>query len=356
MLDLSIVIVSFNTRDLLLQCLRSVVGGVNLETQAVASSHESDSPSEEPLGVVDERSAVGDERLPAAKECLAVATEHLTASGGPLSAEIWVVDNSSTDGSTRAVAADFPDVRLISNERNRGFAAACNQAIRQCNGRYVLLLNPDTVLLGDALQELVNFADRHPRVGIVGGQLVYPDGSFQHSAFRFPTLPMAFLDFFPINHRLINSRLNGRYPASAYGQPFPVDHPLGAAMLVRKDVFDQIGFLDEDFFIYCEEIDLCIRARRAGWDIYCVPSARIVHYSAQSTRQVRARMLVELYRSRYRLFRKHYGGAYNHLVRAIIRLGVLGEVVGGLLRVFRKEVTFEQLKEMSSAYWAIFRM
>ncbi|MCL5959719.1 MAG: glycosyltransferase family 2 protein [Chloroflexi bacterium] len=303
MLDISVVIVSFNTRDLLLQCLRSVFDG-----------------------------------------------------SASLGMEVWVVDNASTDGSAQAVRELCPEVRLIPNDQNQGFAAASNQAMRQCSGRYVLLLNPDTIVLEDALRRLVDFLDEHPRVGIAGGRLVYPDGSFQHSAFHFPTLAMALLDFFPINHRLINSRLNGRYPAGAYDRPFPIDHPLGANLLARREVLEQVGLLDENFFMYCEEIDFCLRTKLRGWDIYCVPSAKIVHYSGQSTRQFHAQMLIELYRSRYRLFRKHYGLLYNAGARAIIRLGVLREVVRSRLQARRREITNQELSERTSAYWEIFRM
>ena len=334
MLDLSVVIVSFNTRELLLQCLRSVASGVAIDAAVVAEAH-------------DVRHEGG---------ANPVSREHRPIDVAPFSVEIWVVDNASTDGTVQAIRDSFPTVKLITNEQNRGFAAACNQALNWCNGRHILLLNPDTILLEDALRQLVEFLDAHPHVGIVGGQLVYPDGSFQHSAFRFPTLPMSFLDFFPINHRLVNSRLNGRYPLSAYDRPFPIDHPLGAALLVRKEVLDQIGLLDEGFFMYCEEIDLCIRTKQKGWEIYCVPSARIVHYSAQSTKQFRAPMFVELYRSRYRLFRKHYSGVYNQMARIIIRFAVLWEIARRWLKARRKEITSKESDEMLSAYWAVFRM
>ncbi len=305
MLDLSIVIVSFNTRDLLLQCLRSVFDSI---------------------------------------------------ASGPLSVEVWVVDNASTDGSAQAVRDRYPGANLIANERNRGFAVACNQAIRLSEGRYVLLLNPDTIVLDDALHHLVDFMDLQPRVGIAGGELLSPNGSCQHSAFRFPTLAMSFLDFFPINHRFTDSRLNGRYPADAYSQPFPIDHPLGAALLVRREALDQVGLLDEDFFMYCEEIDFCARVKHQGWQICCVPSARIVHYSGQSTKQFRAKMFEELYRSRYRLFRKHHGGAYLHAVRAIIRLGVCREILRSLVQSLRREINAQELRERISAYRSVLEM
>ena len=128
-----------------------------------------------------------------------------------------------------------------------------------------------------------------PRTGLVGPRLVYPDGTFQHSAFRFPSLGQAFLDFFLLHHRLLQSPWNGRYPRALYaaGRPFSVDHPLGACMMVRREVVEQVGSLDADYFMYCEEIDWAMRIKRAGWQIGCVPAAEVVHYAGQSARQFR---------------------------------------------------------------------
>src|SRR5262249_38249064 len=149
-------------------------------------------------------------------------------------AEVFVVDNASPDGSAAFVRDAFPSVQVIANQQNRGFAAANNQAFQLAAGRYVLLLNPRTEGLGDGVLRMLTYLDEHSDVGVVGGLLRYGDGGFQHSAFRFPTLAMTFLDFFPLNHRLTEAGLNGRYPASAYqSDAFAVDHPLGACMLVR---------------------------------------------------------------------------------------------------------------------------
>ncbi|MBI2953400.1 MAG: glycosyltransferase family 2 protein [Chloroflexi bacterium] len=308
MLDLSVAIVSYNTRELLRDCLRSVF--------ACAS-------------------------CPGRK---------------PLSLEVWVVDNASPDGSAAMVRRDFPAVKLIENDANAGFAAATNQALRGAAARHVLLLNPDTVVQGDALQRLIAFLEGHQEVGVVGPGLLNADGSFQHSCFRFPNLWMSFFDFFPLNRRLIDSRLNGRYPRRSYGAPFPIDHPLGACLMARQEVFDQVGLLDEDFYIYCEEIDWCMRVSRAGWEIYCVPEASVVHYGGQSTRQFRGRMLVELHRSRNKLFRKHYGGFFRWMARQIVRLGLARETARDLFCVALGRLGRQELDERISAYWQIFRM
>jgi len=271
-IDLSIIIVSFNVRDLLDACLKSV---------------------------------------------------HETARGA-LRQEVIVVDNASTDGSARMVRQHYPNVRLIVNRENRGFAAANNQGIGESRGRYVLLLNPDTQVLDDALAVMVDFLDTHPTFGAAGACLLYPDGSFQHSAFRFPGPMQCFFDFFPIHHRLLNSRLNGRYPRAWYerGEPFTIDHPLGACLMVRRETIEQVGLLDEGFFMYCEEIDWCWRMRKAGWQIACVPRARVIHHAGASTGQFRDTMFVALWRSRFRLFEKHLDPWRQRLISWIVRAGL----------------------------------
>ena len=259
--------------------------------------------------------------------CLESVYQSLNSSA--LVAQVWVVDNASDDGSAEMIASRFPHARLIASQENLGFAGGNNLAMRAIlqSGqmpRHILLLNPDTLVQDNAFEQMVSFLDAHDQVGIVGAQLAYGDGSFQHGAFHFPTLTMIALDFWMINHRLLNSRLNGRYPIKLYqaGQPFAIDHPLGAALMIRWQVIEQIGLLDTDFFMYCEEIDWCLRAKQAGWHAYCVPSAQVTHLEGRSARQFRNRMFIALWRSRYRLFAKHYSNLYQTLARAIVRLGM----------------------------------
>ena len=301
-IDLSIVIVSYNVRELLAACLESV-----FSLQYSVSS----------------------------------------ATNG-LNTEVLVVDNASHDGSAAMVRERFPSVHVIENLENRGFAAANNQAFLQTTGRYVLMLNPDTTVRPGALETLVKFMDDHPRVGACGGKLFYGDGTLQHSAFRFPTLSQIFLDFFPLNWRLTDSRLNGRYPREWYarGELFQVDHPLGADFLVRRKTAEQVGWLDDKFFIYCEEIDWAIRIKRAGWQIWCVPQAEIVHHEAQSTRQFRDAMFVELWRARKRLFAKHYSPQFRWLANQIVRLGLWNEARQARARA----VTQDELEKRLAAY------
>lgn len=284
MVDLSVIIVSYNTRDQLLRCVDSVI--VSIERAEASHSLSRDA--------------------------------RIISRGY----EIIVVDNASQDGSAVALRRYFPEIRLIQNEFNRGFAAACNQAIEISQGRLLLFLNPDTYVLDSAILELMRFLDQFPRAGMVTSKLLNADGSLQHSGFRFPTLWMTLLDFFPLSRRLTNSKLNGRYPLSAYQAPFEIDHPLGACMMVRREVVERVGPLSEDFFMYCEEIDWSFRIKRDGWRIYCQPQAELVHLGGQSTSQQADRMYVELFRSRLLLFRKYYNPFSRVLAKTVIGLGM----------------------------------
>lgn len=303
-MDLSIIIVSFNTRELLLRCLASIF-----------------------------------ETLERAVKAGPLSVENRAISRGY---EVIIVDNGSTDGSGAAVAKEYPQVRLIENEFNQGFAAANNQGMRVSRGRYLLLLNPDTEVQEGAVVELVRFLNRHPRVGMVTSSLRNPDGSFQHSAFRFPTLWMTFFDCFPVGSRLLHSRLNGRYGQATYHRPFEIDHPLGACMVVRRDVAHRVGMLSEDYFMYCEEVDWCLRIKRDGWQIFCEPQAKVVHHGGASTRQLPDRMFVELHRSRMTLFRKHYNPFFRIAARAITAAGLIWEYGRWAGRYARGEVPWER--------------
>jgi N-acetylglucosaminyl-diphospho-decaprenol L-rhamnosyltransferase len=273
------------------------------------------------------------------------------------------VDNASRDGSAAMVRKHFPQTRLIANEDNRGFAAANNQALRALGygvgntphpppPEYAMLLNPDTIVGGSALTTLARFMDENPWAGACGARLLHSDGSFQHSAFAFPTLFQVLLDFFPINYRLTDSRLNGRYPRPLYqaDEPFPIDHPLGAALMIRREVIEQVGLLDEQFFIYCEEIDWCLRIKAAGWGIWCVPEAEIVHHVARSTGQFRDKMFVALWKSRYQLFEKHYSRLFQWMVRRMVRLGLWAEVRRARAAARRGEITESELTSRLTAY------
>ncbi|MGH2366784.1 MAG: glycosyltransferase family 2 protein [Chloroflexota bacterium] len=242
--------------------------------------------------------------------------------------EVLVVDNASRDGSVALVRERFPGVTAIANQCNVGFGAACNQAIRRSSGRYVALVNPDAEVQGQSLAGLMKFLDEHPRAAVAGGQLRYADGSFQHSAFRFPSLAQVFLDVFPVHWRLLESRLNGRYPRAWDERAFQIDHPLGAFLCARRAAIDEVGLFDEGFFMYVEEVDWCYRFKHAGWEVWHCPDALAIHHGGQSTRQQSGAMFVQLHRSRQHFYRKHFSPWFRMAAMAITCAGLFAQAAG----------------------------
>jgi GT2 family glycosyltransferase len=281
-----------------------------------------------------------------------------------LDASVWLVDNASHDGTVESVRERFPQCHLIASQTNLGFAAGNNAALRAIgfpDGEReslpgaVLLLNPDTVVRPGALRGLLEVFRQAPEAGIAGARLFFGDGTFQHGAFAFPGLWQLAIDLFPSPPRLQETRLNGRYPLVSYegSAPFPIDHPLGAAMMVRHDAIQQAGLLDEGFHIYCEEIDWAMRIKAAGWGAYCVPNAEVVHYGAQSTSQVRPQSIVNLWASRLRLYAKHYSPLKRWLAHQILRAGMNRQ-----LRLAARDSSLEQSvqRELVEAYQTVLRM
>jgi GT2 family glycosyltransferase len=221
--------------------------------------------------------------------------------------------------------------------------------------RYVLVLNPDTLVHEKALGEMVRFMDRTPEAGVCGPRLVYGDGRFQHGAYRFPSLAQCFLDFWPLHWRLTESRVNGRYARRLYeaGEAFHIDHPLGAAMLVRREVIEETGGFDLSYRMYVEEIDWCMRVKRAGWEIYCTPQAEIVHYEGQSTKQVRPEMVLALWKSRYKFFEQYYSPLYRWLARRLVRAGMRSKVRSLQRALCRKELDEATAMPLIEAYLGV---
>jgi GT2 family glycosyltransferase len=251
--DVAIILVSWNTRDLTSQCIES---------------------------------------LPAALEAYRGC--------------VWLVDNASEDGSVDAIRANFPDVQIIENTHNVGFAAANNQAIRSSDSRYVLLLNTDTIAQPGSISALISFADQHMQAGMVGPMLLNPDGSYQGSFAPQPTVVSELLSASGMGTRIFGYWFPNAAPQHAQHAQ-QAGYIQGACMLARRDAIDQIGLMDEQYFMYSEEPDWCLRMVRAGWETWYTPTAQVIHYGGQSTRQRRHKMVVALYRSKVRFFAKHYG-------------------------------------------------
>ncbi len=269
-MDLSIVVVNWNVKNLLRDCLRSLLEAIQ------AAPH--------------------------------------------LSAEIIVVDSASADGSPDMVRAEFPQVRLIASEQNLGYAGGNNAGVAAAGGRYLFLLNPDTVVAPAALAELVRFMDVQPQAGAVGPQLRWPTGQVQSSRRRFPSLGSLFWESTLLGQWFPSNQFIRRYhcadmPANVTQ---PVDWVVGAAILIRREAWAQVGPIDPDFFMYFEETDWCRRAASAGWQIYYLPAAQIIHFEGKSSEQVVAARAIRFQKSKLRYTRKYFGAGWAVTLRLFL--------------------------------------
>lgn len=278
-LDLSIVIVNWNTKALLLDCLASVYHMIR-----------------------------------------------------DLSFEVFLVDNASSDGSVSAVRQEYSQVVIIENERNLGFAAANNKALRIMRGRYALLLNTDAIVTEGALTRLFRFMESSPRVAMGCGQLLNADGTKQNSIANFPGLLTLIA-----NETLLRILMPKKFPSKRmeYAAPIPVESCIGACLMVRKAAMDEVGLLDERYFFFMEETDWAFAMHRAGWKSWFVPDAFIYHLQGQSAgHNVRARIM--FYRARYQYLRKWFPQSWPlHALLLVVRLliNVLLNVCGLILTV-----------------------
>lgn len=241
----------------------------------------------------------------------------------PAGVETIVVDNGSKDGSPDAIAAKFPSITLIRNAANLGFARAVNQGVAASRGKYVCLLNNDARLSPDTLSTLAAYMDAHPDVGMTAPQLMHEDGRKQHSFDNFPSLATAFL-----NKSLLRLISPGKYPSKKqeYSSPREVESVIGACMMVRRDLIDRIGPLDESYFLFLEETDWCLRAWRSGSKVVFVPSSKVVHLQGKTRDKARVKGRIEYTRSFFTYFRKNRPASYPFL-RLFYPLKSLIEVV-----------------------------
>ena len=232
-----------------------------------------------------------------------------------LKVETFVVDNGSTDGTCSLLQERFPGVECLHSDRNLGFAKAVNWAAAQTKGDFLLLLNSDAVLHSQSLQAAIAWMREHPRCGVAGAQLLNADGSRQNSIANFPTLATELL-----NKSLLRRLLPHRYPGKeqVFESPVDVETVIGAFMLVRRELWDSLGGLDERFFFFVEETDFCFRARRAGWTAMHLPQVLVTHGGGLSAKQVLPAARVEYWRSRYAYFAKNHG----LLTRLVLRIGL----------------------------------
>lgn len=272
-MTLSIIIVNYNTERLLKSCLESVYAGAN---------------------------------------------------GTPM--DVWVVDNNSRDKSVPMVKSLFPMVQVIQNRANVGFSRANNIVISQSRSDYILLLNPDTLVIGDAIERVLRFMEKHPEVGIAGCKVLNRDGTLQLACRRsIPTPKVAFCRLIGLSRLFPQSPTMAQYNMT-YEDPdrtHEVDAVSGAFLMIRKKAVADIGLLDERFFLYGEELDWCLRAKRAGWAVAYYPAAQIVHYKGESTKYNSRKAAVEFYRAMYLFHKKHFAKDHSSVTNLLIYSGIL---------------------------------
>jgi GT2 family glycosyltransferase len=225
--------------------------------------------------------------------------------------EVIVVDNASVDGSADMVRTSFPQALLLANSANRGFAAANNQGIEVAKGRYVLLLNSDTLVLDGALDRMVRFAEAHPEAAATACRVLNSDRTWQSTCFMFPSALNLLIGALYLNQLLPRNRFCGRERMTWWdGQDVrAVEVVAGCFILARRDAIEQVGVLDESYFMYGEEADWCYRFRKAGWRVLFTPGAQIVHLGGVSSAQVKGPMCLQLRASLLLFLRKHRGMA-----------------------------------------------
>jgi hypothetical protein len=283
MIDLSVCIVTLNACDYLRDCLCSI----------------NDQPS-----------------------LLHISGAPVTPPGQPvelpiLEIELIVVDNCSTDATIAMLQSEFPAARLIRNDRNLGFARPINQALRVSQGRYMLLLNPDTIVLPEALNYLVAYLDSHPEVGICGPKVLNRDGTLQKACKRGVSRPWAAFSYFSgLSSLFPKSKFFGGYLLNYLDEDeiHEVDGISGSCMLIRRQMIDQIGYLDEHFFAYQEDADYCFQAKKMGWKVVYLPTSHIIHFGGQGGSRVQPyRSIYEWHRSYYLYYRKNLARDYIFL-------------------------------------------
>ena len=285
MVDISFIIVNWNTRSILINCLNSIYKTVT-----------------------------------------------------DIDSEIYVVDNNSTDGSQEVVKNGFPDVKLIENSTNTGFAHANNQALSVMQGRFAVLLNSDAVLQEGAIKSLLNFMNNTPNAGIAGVQLINEDGSRQNSIDNFPSLETEIF-----NKSILRLIFPNRYPGKSriYHNPIEVDSVIGACMMVRKEAIDEVGLLEEDYFIFLEETDWCFRMHKKGWKVYHVPDSKVFHLSGHSKKKAPGESQIEYYKSLYKFFRKNKDPVSYLTLRILkpckIFINLVLNILGNMITLFQNE-------------------
>jgi len=258
------------------------------------------------------------------RQDLEEALRSVSASDPELDLEVIVVDNASRDGSAAMVRQSFPRVTLIESPENLGFARAYNRAASAASGRYLLILNPDTVVQPGALGRLVAFMDSHPDAAAAGPCLLNSDGSLQFSCRRFPRAMVGVLRNTILGRLAPRNRFTRDYLMQDWDHRSTrhVDWVSGAAICIRREAWEQVGGFDEGYYMYSEDMDWCLRAEQAGWKVYYLPDAVIVHRIGRSSDQRPLAMVIQFHRSAVRFYRKHYAQHWPRGTRLLPIVGI----------------------------------
>ncbi|HUW19290.1 MAG TPA: glycosyltransferase [Sedimentisphaerales bacterium] len=290
-------------------------------------------------------------------DCLKSVYEHASS----LEFEVIVVDNASTDGSAGMVREVFPDATLIVNNTNRGYAAALNEGMRIARGRYFLVLNSDIIICDAAITKTVGYADKHPEAAVIGCQVWKSPDEIQPTCFRFPSLLNLFLDTLALNRVFEKNRFFGREHMRWWLRDTErvVDVVAGMFMLVRREAVEQVGLMDEDYFLLCEETDWCYRFSKAGWRMVFWPGAKIIHVHGgmQSRKKANLRMMVQFQKSRLIFFKKHYGTVRYLLARFLSALLCLFRCTTWAVLKFLRQLAGRDVKyeteKMRGLWWSL---
>ncbi len=288
-------------------------------------------------------------------DLLTACLHSLQASDSAITCEIIVVDSASTDDTVARVQRDFPDVMLLPQTENLGFTRCNNIGLAHATGRHLFLLNPDTEIIGEAVGVMVRYLDTHPEVGIVGPYTLNTDRTSQSTRRRFPTPALAFFESTWLQPYTPKAWLDRYYVIDRDDHDtFEVDWVQGSALMARREVYEQIGGLDERYTMFFEELDWCKRAKDADWQVVYIGSAQIVHHGGKSTDQVTARKHIYFQRSKLHYFGKHHGAGIAFILRLflLISYGVQLIIEGVKSLLGSKPV---MRRDRINAYWEVLR-
>ncbi len=315
--DLSIIIVSWNVVDVLAACLDSIFASPGL---LIIPAHQSPDTLQ-----------------------------------NTFSAEVIVVDSASSDSTVEMLRQRYPQVRLFAQAENLGFSRCNNIGLAAAQGRYQLLLNPDTEVTNDALAQMAHYMEANPDVGIIGPHTLNADGTTQLTRRRFPTVALAFFESTWLQPYAPQAMLDHFYVHEApENAVIDVDWVQGSALMTRREVYEHIGGLDEGYIMFSEELDWCKRAKAAGWRIVYLGTAQIVHHSGKSTEQVIARRHIHFQESKLRYFRKYHGQPVAYGLRVFLLVNYLWQIAlesGKFLLRHKRALRQERIK----AYWQVLR-